>query len=356
MPILRSSPARWRALATSLIVGSLVFAIAGCSVDEPLPQASASPSPGFISGYAAPEATAIAPLTGVTVPVGTLANPALSAKIDNHESARPQVGLNQADIVFEILVEGGLTRYFAVWQSDIPERIGPVRSLRPVDPEIASAFGGIMAYSGGQQMFVETMLNAPVLNAIHGQASTDSVYYRADDRPAPHDVILRAQDLVAQHPDLAPPGVQFAFSLDAPSSTAAKDGKPTGTITDVMSDIRTSSWSWSAQDNAWLRSTRSGTDLDATGKQLSATNLISMVVDTDWRYDYIPWPVVVGTGTAWVSSEGKSVKATWSKKSAEAAIRLVDGHGATVRLAPGNSWIQLVPSDGGSVSLTPPAS
>ncbi len=352
--------ARLRTPAIALIVGSLVFAMAGCSPDEPQPAASASatpaPSPSFSSTYVTPDPTAIAPLTGVTVPAGSLANPALSAKIDNHEAARPQIGLNQADLVFEILVEGGLTRYLAVWQSDIPKLIGPVRSIRPVDPQIASAFGGIIAYSGGQQMFVDKMLNTPVFNAIHGQASTDSVFYRADDRSAPHDVILRAQDLVAQHADLAAPPVQFAFSLDGPSSTAAKDGEPTGRITDVMSDIRTVAWEWNEKSGTWLRSTRDGKDLDASGKQLHATNVISMVVDTDWRYGYIPWPTVVGKGTAFVSSEGKSIKATWSKKSAEAPIRLVDGQGATVRLAPGNSWIQLVPNGSGSVSLTPPTS
>ena len=72
-------------------------------------------------------------------------------KIDNHEDARPQVGLNRTDLVFEELVEGGLTRYVAVWHSDVPDAVGPVRSIRPMDPDIVAPLGGIIAYSGGQQ-------------------------------------------------------------------------------------------------------------------------------------------------------------------------------------------------------------
>ncbi len=70
----------------------------------------------------------MAALTGEAIEAGSLSRPPLSAKIDNHPSARPQVGLDEADIVFEELVEGGLTRYVAVWHSSLPAEIGPVRS------------------------------------------------------------------------------------------------------------------------------------------------------------------------------------------------------------------------------------
>jgi hypothetical protein len=106
------------------------------------------PVPSYTSSYKAPDPTGLAPLRGTTVSAGSLANPSLAAKVDNHEEARPQYGLQFADIVFEELVEGGLTRYVAIWQSNIPVQIGPVRSIRPMDPDIISPFGGIVAYSG----------------------------------------------------------------------------------------------------------------------------------------------------------------------------------------------------------------
>jgi hypothetical protein len=122
-------------------------------------------------------------------------HPSLTAKIDNHEAARPQVGLDRTDIVFEELVEGGLTRYAAVWHYDIPNEIGPVRSIRPMDPDIISPFGGLVAYSGGQEVFVNMMMNTPVRNLVFDY-DTSGIFYRYDAHEAPHNVILHASDAV----------------------------------------------------------------------------------------------------------------------------------------------------------------
>src|SRR5690606_34918644 len=103
----------------------------------PTPSSSASPSsaPAYVDTYVAPEATEVAPLRGTTVPAGSVSGPALSAKVDNHPDARPQYGLEHTDVLYEELVEGGMTRYVAIWQSTVPELIGPVRSIRPMDPD-----------------------------------------------------------------------------------------------------------------------------------------------------------------------------------------------------------------------------
>ena len=124
---------------------------AGCTSAAPRRSRPTRPAPAYVSTYETPAPTQLAPLRGTTVPAGSLAHPSLAAKIDNHEGARPQVGLDRTDIVFEELVEGGLTRYVAVWHSDVPEQIGPVRSIRPMDPDIITPYGGIVAYSGGQE-------------------------------------------------------------------------------------------------------------------------------------------------------------------------------------------------------------
>ena len=108
------------------------------------------PTPTYRSTYVAPPPISLIPLTGQVIAAGTVLGPSLAAKMDNHVDARPQVGLEHADLVFEELVEGGLTRYVAVWQSDVPAEIGPIRSIRPMDPDIVSPLGGIIAYSGGQ--------------------------------------------------------------------------------------------------------------------------------------------------------------------------------------------------------------
>ncbi len=310
-----------------------------------------TPTPSYTSTYVAPPATVIAPLTGEAIAPGTAVNPSLAAKIDNHKEARPQVGLERTDIVFEELVEGGLTRYVAVWQSDVPEEIGPVRSIRPMDPDIVSAFGGIICYSGGQQRFVALMQAAPVFNAIHGQKATAETFYRTTTKKAPHNVLVKASVVVSEHPDLAAPAQQFAFSLDTASSTAAKDGVPSSAVNLVFSQASQPSWTWDSAGGQYLRAQLGVADMDSNGAQLSATNVIAIRVGIDTSLG-VPKTQLIGSGEAWVSSGGKTVHATWSKSSATSAIALTDDQGVTVRLAPGNSWIELVP-DGGSVSLVP---
>lgn len=310
-----------------------------------------TPTPAYTSSYVTPEPTVIAPLTGMVIPAGTALNPSLAAKIDNHVAARPQVGLERTDIVFEELVEGGLTRYVAIWQSDIPDEIGPVRSIRPMDPDIVSAFGGIIAYSGGQQRFVALMQAAPVFNAIHGQKATENTFYRTKSKAAPHNVIVKAATIVGEHPELPAPAQQFAFAVDVASSTAVKEGEAYGSVQVVFSNASAPSWAWDAARGQYLRAQLGVADMDGNGVQLGATNVVTISVGIDHSLG-VPKTQLVGSGAATVSSGGHSIHATWYKDSATSAIRLVDDQGVTIRLAPGNTWIELVPQNG-SVTFVP---
>lgn len=310
-----------------------------------------TPTPSYTSTYVTPAPTVIAPLTGETIAAGTAINSSLAAKVDNHKAARPQVGLERTDIVFEELVEGGLTRYVAIWQSDVPDEIGPVRSIRPMDPDIVSAFGGIICYSGGQQKFVALMQAAPVFNAIHGQKATADTFYRTNTKPSPHNVLVKAAVIVSQHPEIAAPAQQFAFALDAAASTAAKDGAPTSAVNLVFSNAAAPSWVWDPTRAQYLRAQLGAADMDSNGAQLGATNVVVLRVEVVVAQS-IPKTELVSSGEAWVSSAGKSIHATWAKDSATSPIVLIDDQGVVIRLAPGNSWIELVPA-AGSVTLVP---
>lgn len=278
--------------------------------------------------------------------------PALSAKIDNHEGARPQIGLERTDIVFEELVEGGLTRYVAIWQSDIPALVGPVRSIRPMDPDIITPFGGIVAYSGGQEQFVAMMQATPVVNAVFDYDEA-GLFYRIDEKDAPHDVVVKATELVALHPELAPPVQQFSYAQTPAEASAATDGNPINTINSRFSDSRWPSWSWDGLSTSYLRSQEGEPDLDGNGAQLQTTNLIVLRVGVDSTYGEVPKTIMVGSGEAWVSAGGKTIHATWSKDAAASLIRLVADNGALITLAGGNTWIELVPTETGSVELVP---
>lgn len=330
---------------------AVAVVLTGCSSETPSPVSTTSAAPEYVSTYEAPAPSVIAPLTGEIIPAGTALNSSLAAKIDNHSAARPQVGLERTDIVFEELVEGGLTRYVAVWQSDIPDEIGPVRSIRPMDPDIVSAFGGIIAYSGGQQRFVALMQATNVFNAIHGQSATAETFYRTKTKKSPHNVLVKASVVVGQHPEIPAPQQQFAFSLDLASSTAVKDGTPASQVNLKFSNASSPSWTWDAAQGKYLRAQLGVADMDSNGAQLSAVNVLTIRVGIDKSLG-VPKTKLIGSGEAWVSSGGKTIHATWFKGAPTAAIALVDDQGVTVRLAPGNSWIELVPTEG-FITLVP---
>lgn len=328
--------------------------LTGCTGDAP--QATSTPTPAkstakaWESTYAAPVATALAPLRGSKVAAGALRNPSIAAKIDNHEAARPQLNLDRTDVVFEELVEGGLTRYVAVWQSDIPELVGPVRSVRPMDPDIIAPFGGLAAYSGGQQYFLDMMAATSVVTAIFDY-DAEGLFYRSSDKRAPHNVILKATEFAKKHTKVAPPVQQFAFAAEAVSSSALLEGTPISTINTRFSTVRWPSWTWKAEGAKYQRSQEGAPDRDANGAVLTATNVVVMRVAIDGTFGEVPKTTMIGSGEAWVSSGGKTVHATWRKSAQTAPIRFVDDAGVVIRLAPGNTWIELVPVDRGSVEL-----
>ncbi len=327
-------------IGAAAVVASAALALSGC-VDAPMPV----PTPTYTSTYVAPPAISLTPLSGQVIPAGTVLGPSLAAKVDNHVDARPQVGLEHTDLVFEELVEGGLTRYVAVWQSDVPAEIGPIRSIRPMDPDIVSPLGGIIAYSGGQSRFVQAMRNTNVYNAIHGQADTEDVMFRTNSKDAPHNVLVRAPQLIAEHPEIIAPSQQFAFAPDVASSTAAREGAPSSQIALRFGAPSKPSWAFDATSGRYLRSQAGAADVDTVGAQLSAANVIVLRVPIG-NDGGVPKTLLIGSGEAWVSSGGATIHATWSKGSQTAPIRLVDDTGTVVRLAPGNSWIELVPLSG----------
>lgn len=346
---------------TRAFAGAAILAVAlslGACSASPEPKAAPTPTVKATS-EATPTPTpspvaaekAISPLRGTEVDPAAITGPALSAKIDNHAGARPQIGLNQTDIVFEELVEGGMTRYVAVWFSDVPAEIGPVRSIRPMDPDIISPLGGVVAYSGGQQRFVNMMMDAPVHNAIHGGAD-DRFMHRTRAKAAPHNVIVAAQELRAAYAQIPPPAPQFAYSLRPQTASAVAFGRPSPGVDVSFSDTSHRTWRWDAASSRYLRGQNGVADVDSTGAQLGATNVVVIGVAIDWTYGDIPKTVMIGSGPAWVSSGGAVVEGTWEKASRDAPVTLKNARGGPINLAPGSTWVELMPTGwGGAVGV-----
>ena len=303
-----------------------------------------------------------APLTGVKYEQGTpeangLTGPSVACKVDNSDAARPQQNLNKTDMVFDEMVEGGLTRFVAVFHSQLlntdsnAQAIGvaPVRSIRPMDPDIISQFGGIVCYSGGQLKFVNLMRATKVFNASETTEQGNHTFSRLTTREAPHNVQVNVKLLAANHPEIAAPQQGFDFATDLASATAVSTGSAVSKIK-VAFPSALAEWVPSADGSQWLRIQDGKSDIDsATKEQLHATNVVVLDVQEDRsyadpKYGHIPKAVIIGTGKAWVFTGGKYVEATWTKSSQTARIILTDANGGAINLAPGNTWVELKPA------------
>ena len=343
------------AVAKALLLTSITaIALTGCAGGAVVNPIAPAPEPVLVT----------APLTGVqyeetTPEAAQLKKPSVACKIDNgSEAPRPQSGLNSTDIVFDEMVEGGLTRLVAIWHSTQPDGIGPVRSIRPMDPDITSAFGGIVCFSGGQAVFVNMINQAPVFVASETTEQGKGTFSRSTDRIAPHNVIVNVQKLAADHPELTPPAAQFQFGKDVQTSTAGASGVAVSKF-EVKFPSASALWTPSADGAKWLR-TQDGKALSdkLDGAQVAATNIVVLSVKIDRsyldkKYGHIPKTIMVDTGKAWIFTGGKYVEATWSKTSATSPISIVDSAGAPVLLAPGNTWVELMPvAPEGKISIT----
>ncbi|WP_280797522.1 DUF3048 domain-containing protein [Aurantimicrobium minutum] len=327
--------------------GALALGLAACSGG-----ASGPATPDYKSTYKAPEPVAYAPLTGVALAAGTTVGPALSVKICNVFHCEPQDGLNQADVVFEEIVEGGISRYVGIWNSNVPVTVGPVRSLRPMDADIAAPFGGIIAYSGyGAQETRDLAVDTGLVNITEN----DPAMYRNDYNVAPYNLMLHAQEAIAANPGLAAPAQQWAYSSSLATSTAVLDGTPASSVQNIFSNQSDNTWTYDGASGRYLRTQWEGPDLDLTGAQLSAANVVVMRVNVD-EFVGVPRTRMVDSGELFVLSGGKVVHGTWSKAGTASPIVFKGDNGVTIRLAPGNTWIEMVPLDSyvpaGSVTIT----
>jgi hypothetical protein len=310
-----------------------------------------------------------APLTGVAymneseIP-DTNSFPAVSCKVDNAPAGRPQFNLNKADIVHVQMVEGGLTRLLVTWHSQPVDKVGPVRSVRPMDADIAAAFGGIFCYSGGVDMFIALLQDTSLYLADENtqQSVKPNSFSRTPERNAPHNMVVDMGLLQSQHEDLAAPQSIFNYAafLDetqAYEPSSASSGKATTDLT-IEYPEATSYWKGDGSGNL-LRDQDGKPHMDGVSEeQVSAKNVVVLEVQidrttyVDARYGPIPKTIMVGSGKVWVFVDGKHIEGTWSKATQTSPIELLDSTGAVIKLAPGNTWVELKP-DTATLTITP---
>jgi hypothetical protein len=255
------------------------------------------------------------------------------------------------------VVEGGITRFVAVYHSELPEEIGPVRSVRPMDAAIAAPLAGLFAFSGGQPDFVAAV-GAAGLQVLSNDAGARG-FYRVDSRSAPHNVYADPRVLAgladAEH-RTAPPE-QFAFAPAGEQPTAVAAGTPASVVRVTLSNTSSPRWTWSDSAGAWLRAEGSTPAVEADGSRLQAANVVVLRVDVrDTSYvdpagNPVPETVMVGEGDALVATGGHTLAVHWSKASLDAPVVLDSPNDGPVRLAPGSTWIELAPNGTGRISV-----
>lgn len=345
--------ARAGGIAALVVAALTAAACAGPAAPAPLPDVT-SPAVVIPNKQAAPTPVVPArwPLTGVAS-ADVVERPALAVKIENPREVRPQTGLDQADMVWEEVVEGGITRFVAVFHSQVPDEIGPIRSVRPMDPAIAAPLHGLIAFSGGQAGFVQA-LGAAGLQRISNDAGDDGFYRKSGAHPAPHNVFGTPSTFWAQADSshTASPPAQFTIARRAEQSTVALQGTPATTLDAVLSGYSHPSWTWDEASGTWLRTEGTTPATAASGARLAAANVVALTVrlvdsgTKDPAGNPVPETELVGSGEGFVAVGGRSLAVTWTKSATDAPLQLTTADGTPVSLAPGVTWVELVPSTG----------
>ena len=286
------------------------------------------------------------PLTGVA----TRSAPnraALAVKIDNVDAARPQSAVDRADLVYEEMVEGNLTRLIAVFHSDLPGSVGPIRSVRTTDIHILDQLNTpLLAASGANPGVLAVVAGADVVNV--NALAAGSAYYRSSSKRAPHNLFARTPTLyeAANSQGGLPPQL---FAYREPGQGPVGGSPSAGVDIDFGSaDI---SFRWSAAAKGWQRSQNGSAHTVAGGRRLAPANVV--VLEVAYGASSIdansPEAHTVGSGRAWVFTGGRAITGTWSRTDSDDPIALTDGGGDPILLTRGQTFVELAPS--GSVTL-----
>lgn len=300
-----------------------------------------SPQGLFQGKKAAPEKC---PLTDVALTDGVPARPALAVKVENLAAARPQAGLNEADIVYEEPVEGGITRFIAVYQCNDSQRVGPIRSARLVDADILRQFGSpVFAFAGGVPAVVTAVEESGAASIPY---TTSSDFFEEDpNRSEPHHVFSSTSVLYEGAADVSPEPV---FPFDEGRPTSEKRARLAHLDFSPFANVF---WRFSPKNRVWLRSHDEERHTLEDGSQVSAVNVIVQIVEVrpseilDAAGNPSPEIDAVGSGKAFVLRNGRVIEGRWVREGKDYLTEFLHAGGEKIPLAPGRTWVELFPSD-----------
>jgi hypothetical protein len=334
-------------LSAALAAGALLFAT-GCEAGNAV--VSAWPLATSERAVPRPPAPPRWPLTGLEAGnVDETLVRVVSVKIENSPPARPQSGLDLADVVYETITEGGVTRFNALFHSAAPKSAGPVRSARWSDTYIVPQYLALFSHCGGKTSLQKELRNKRYSDM--DQFFNPAPYVRASDRSAPHnlyvDVGKLREDAIAKRGYAATAQIRgFEFDRSEKLTT------PTVTLLTVpFNPDNKVSWSFDAASKKYLRSINGKPHKDrVSDRQYSARNVVVLWARTLPRpeKDVAGTPVVeivlTGNGQAAVFRDGQRLDGRWETQG-DAPPVFKTGDGKAIKLAPGVTWFQVIASD-----------
>ena len=267
----------------------------------------------------------------------TATRPAMVVKIDNHPGARPQAGINQADIIFEENVEK-LTRYAAVFQSLGSDPVGPIRSGRFQDINLLGSLNKpLFVWSGGNSKVSAAIGKSDLVDLSYSKANTDGGFQRSDEYKAPHNLFAETTKLWTLAPaGSSAPSTQFAYRTvsDANASTSQE-----ALGLKVSMDGVKVQWDWDTAAKEWVRTQDGTLVVDTADVALSVPNVV--VLEVEYTNTYSPTSKTLGSGKAYVFTNGVVYEGTWSRTDRLKPFELKDSAGGVIKLTPGQTFVEV---------------
>jgi predicted small lipoprotein YifL len=335
-------------LRATVVLSAVALTLTACGSSGPAPEAPGAPDATKGSSEKLVE---LSPLTGKPMPNGRPDHPVFIVKVENTEGGQPQYGLNKADMVIEELVEGGLTRLAAFYYSNLPTKVGHVRSMRASDIGIASPVGGQIVASGGAARTYKRVKNAGITIFSEDYGAPG---FRSDPaKVRPYNRLVNLQTIARKAKDSRIFGPYLTWTpakAATPASTGAAAPKRV-----TRADVRFSGSShtrWAFSGHTWHRVNGHS----AAGQDFKANTLVVLFCKIgdagylDPAGNPVPETDLKGTGRAMIFDGKELTKATWTKRGLHSTISFTGQDGSPVTIDPGHVFLELVPRSDGSVS------
>lgn len=297
-----------------------------------------------------PEKKYYSPLDGMQVADLDATKAAVTGiMIENSPDARPQSGVKKANVVYEAIAEGGITRFLALYQHDKPSLVGPVRSVRMYYVDWIAPYQASVAHIGGSAAALREVRNGNYRDI--DQFFNAGSYWRAKDRYAPHNVYTNFERLDALN---SAKGYTESTFGSFPRIDGKKSAEPNASTVNLnfSGPSYNTSYAYDPAANNYIRSVGGAPHLDREDGQITPSVVVAMRVDMTkimedgWRESI----TTTGGGEAVVFQNGTATACTWRKNDRASQLELIDADGKPVNLIRGQTWIAAVPNQGGSVS------